>query len=274
MFKVKNKHIAFMSKGLKFSILITTLLLFSLINLNAQMTDGEVGIEEHLGEFIPLHVNLQNVHDSTVLIGDEINKPTVLNFVYYRCPGICTPLMNGLADVVKRSDLELGKDYQILTISFDPTEYPELAMRKKNNYKKLVGDQDAENGWNFYTTDSAAIATLTQAAGFKYKKTGNDFLHTGTIIMLSAEGKISRYLHGITFLPLEFKLGITEASEGKTGPTINKVLIYCFSYDPTGQKYVLNITRVAGVLLSVFALILILYLGLKPILRKRKNKNN
>jgi protein SCO1 len=246
--------------------------LFNISIVPAQMTETEIGIEEHLGEYMPLDVEIRSEHDSLVTLGNEITKPTVLNFVYFRCPGICTPLMNGLADVVKRSDMELGKDYQIITISFDPTENPEMALRKKKNYMKMAGGQDALNGWKFYTADSAAIAKLTQAAGFKYRRSGNEYLHTATLIMLGTDGKISRYLNGVTFLPFEFKLGILEASQGKTGATINRVLQYCFSYDPAGQKYVLNITRVMGVLLSVLALFLILYLSLKPVIQRRRNK--
>ena len=255
---------------MKSKLLYILFLLFVFQNLLPQSQDSEIGITEKLGNIIPLDVKITNEHDSLVLLHDIINKPTVLNFVYYRCPGICTPLMNGLADVVKRSDLKLAKDYQIVTISFDPTEYSQLALRKKKNYMKLVGDQDALHGWKFFTADSATISILTDAAGFRYRKTGNDFLHTATIIMLSPKGKISRYLNGISFLPFEFKMGILEASQGKTGPTINRVLRYCFSYDPSGHKYVLNITRITGIILIFFALIFILYLTLKPIIIKKK----
>ena len=262
-----------MHKILRYKSLHIFFWLLMSIHIQAQVYKPEVGIEEHLGAYIPLNIQITNEDDSLVALKDIIDKPTVLNFVYYRCPGICTPLMNGLADVVKRSDLELGKDFQIVTISFDHTEYAELAKRKKGNYVKLVGEQDATTGWNFFTADSLTIDTLTKTAGFKFERVGNEYLHTATIIMLSPEGKISRYLNGISFLPFEFKLGILEASEGKTGPTINRVIQYCFSYDPAGQKYVLNITRLAGVLITFFALILILYLGLKPVIKRRKNKN-
>ena len=262
-----------MNNFLRTCILNFLLLACTYLSGNAQFDNPEVGIIEHLGEFIPTDVVLQNENDSSVRLADIINKPTVLNFVYYRCPGICTPLMNGLADVIKRTDMKLGKDFQVVTISFDPFEYPELAKRKKNNYMKLVGNQDALNGWKFFTADSATIAKLTNASGFKYKKTGNDFLHSATLIMVSPEGKISRYLNGITFLPLEFKLGIIEASEGKTGATINRVLQYCFSYDPAGQKYVMNITRISGVILTLFALIFILILTIRPIFKRTININ-
>jgi protein SCO1/2 len=125
----------------------------------------------------------------------------------------------------------------------------------------------AANGWHFFVSDSASIIKATNAVGFKYKKTGNDFLHAASLCVVSPRGKITRYLNGMYFLPFEWKMAILEASEGKSGPTVNKILKYCFSYDPAGQRYVMSITRVGGVFILFFALILLIVLILKP---KRK----
>jgi protein SCO1/2 len=231
-------------------------------------TDVEIGVVEKLNQYIPLDALLVNENGDTVVIGDLIDKPTILNFVYYRCPGICSPLMDGLADVMDAMDLELGKDYQALTISFDPRETTVLAIRKKNNYLNLMDKkEEAKEGWRFFTGDSINIKKLTDATGFRYKSTGNDFIHAAALIIVDPHGKITRYLNGIYFLPFEMKMTLLDAAEGKAGPTINRVLQYCYSYDPEGQKYALNIFKVTGTLIIFMGLILFLVLVL---FRKRK----
>ena len=231
-------------------------------------SDVEIGVVEKLDQFIPMDARLVDEHGDTVIIGDLIDKPTILNFVYYRCPGICSPLMDGLADAMDGNDLVLGEDYQALTISFDPREQTFLAEKKKNNYLNLMKKkEEAETGWRFFTSDSASIARLTEATGFRYKPTGNDFIHSATLIILDPHGKITRYMNGIYFLPFELKMSLIEAAEGKSGPTINRVLQYCYSYDPEGQRYVLNITKVSATLILFFGVVLFLVLFF---VRKRK----
>ncbi len=227
----------------------------------------EIGVEEKLGNMIPLDAFLFNIEGDTVYLRDIYDKPTIICFVYYRCPGICSPLMDGLAEVIDKSDLVIGRDYQAITISFDPRESAMLAERKRNNYQNLMEKAElAKEGWTFYTADSANIARLTAATGFRFKPVGNDFIHSATLIVTSPQGKITRYMNGIYFLPFELKMSVLDASEGKTGPTINKVLQYCYSFDPEGQEYVFNITKVAGTLIIFFGLIIFLVL----ILVKRK----
>lgn len=249
--------------------LLTSLLIITLFTLFAQTdADIEIGVIEKLDQYIPMDAMLVDEHGDTVIIGDLIDKPTILNFVYYRCPGICSPLMDGLADAMDGNDMILGEDYQALTISFDPREGSFLAVKKKNNYLNLMEKKEqAQEGWLFFTSDSASIARLTEAAGFRYKPTGNDFIHSATLIILDPKGKITRYMNGIYFLPFELKMSLLEAAEGKSGPTINRVLQYCYSYDPEGQKYVLNITKVSATLILFFAVVLLLVLFL---FRKRK----
>jgi len=232
--------------------------------------DTEIGIVEHLDEFLPDSISLVNESGEKVFLKDIIDKPTIINFVYFRCPGICSPLMEAVASVMDKSDLIPGKDYQVLTISFDPNETIDLGIRKKANYLNLMSKkvEEAKTGWLFFVSDSASIAKATNATGFKYKKTGNDYLHAASLTVVSSEGKITRYLNGMYFLPFEWKMAIVEASKGQSGPTLNKVLRYCFSYDPEGQTYVMNVTKVSGTLILFFALILLLVLVFKP---KRKN---
>lgn len=229
--------------------------------------DTEIGVVEHLDEFLPDSISLINEQGEQVWLSDMIDKPTILNFVYYRCPGICSPLMEAVAGVMDKSELVPGEDYQVLTISFDPNETIDLGIRKKTNYLGLLSDskaEEAENGWHFFVSDSASIERITSATGFKYKKTGNDFLHAASLTVVSPDEKITRYLNGMHFLPFEWKMAIVEASKGESGPTLNKVLRFCYTYDPAGQAYVLNITKLGGIMIMFFATILLLYLVFKP----------
>lgn len=247
----------------------------AIVDPTATDNDVEIGIVEHLDEYLPDSISLINENGEQVWLSDLIDKPTVLNFVYFRCPGICSPLMEAVADVMDRADVEPGKDYQVLTISFDPTETIDLGIKKKTNYLNLMNDstkvEEARTGWKFFVSDSASIARATNATGFKYKKTGNDYLHAASLTVVSADGKITRYLNGLRFLPFEWKMALVEAAKGQSGPTINKVLRFCFSYDPKGQTYVLNVTKISASLILVFAFSLLLYLVLKKPKRLRNS---
>jgi protein SCO1/2 len=248
---------------MKKTLILSIGFLFSL-SISAQdlaQQSLEIGVDEKLNNYIPLDAFFFDINGDTVYLKDIYDKPTILNFVYYRCPGICSPLMDGLADVIDKSDLVIGKDYQAITISFDPRESTMLAVRKRNNYQNLMEKAElAKEGWTFYTGDSANIARLTDAVGFRYKPVGNDFIHSATLVITSPDGKITRYMNGIYFLPFELKMSIIDANEGKAGPTINKVLQYCFSYDPEGQEYVLNITKISATLIIFIGLIIFLVL--------------
>ena len=254
--------------------LLLFFILFSGINLYGQKAfddltkDPEIGIVEHLDEFLPTDIYLINENNQRVLLSDIIDKPTIINWVYFRCPGICSPLMEGLANVMDASDLVAGVDYQVLTISFDPSETIELGIRKKTSYLNLVDKKEAiSQGWMFFVSDSASIVKGTNAVGFKYKRTGKDFVHAASVTVVSPKRKITRYLNGIYFLPFDFKMAIIESSKGMSAPTINKIMQYCFSYDPVGQAYVLNVTKISGTLILFVAMIFFLVLIFKP---KRK----
>lgn len=252
-----------------FTIVIIYLTSYSQVDAvkDIATADPEIGVIEHLNEYIPEDINIINTNNQSVNLRQLIDKPTVILLVYYRCPGICSPLMTSVADIVEKTDLVLNKDYQILTISFDPREGTELAEKKRENYLGLIKKEVDGEGWKFFTADSINIAKVTQAIGFKYKRAGNDFLHPGLLTMISPEGKITRYLQGTYFLPFEFKMAIVETSKGISGPTIYKVLQFCYTYDPAGQEYVLNITKMAGTVIIFIAIILFIVLAIKP---KRK----
>jgi protein SCO1/2 len=239
---------------------------------NALLADekpAELGIYEHLDQTIPEGLTFTDENYTVVDLKQEIDKPTVIALVYYECPGICSPLLEGVADVITRAKLDLGTEYQVFTISFDWNEKTKLAKDKKTNYAKLVKGKDVENGWRWFTGDSANVNNLLNSLGFKVKKQGEEFIHPASLIVLSPEGKITRYLHGTYFLPFDLKMAVIEASEGRSGPTINKVLKYCFSFDPEGKKYVVNITRVSGSLILFVAVSFLLGL----LLSKKRGKN-
>jgi len=239
-------------------IVFASLVMMIVTTVGAQSDDDvEVGMVEKLDQYIPMDARLINENGDTVVIGDLIDKPTILNFVYFRCPGICSPLMEGLANAMDGNDLVLGEDYQAFTISFDPREGTELGVNKKRNYLNLMKKkEEAVDGWHFFTSDSANISRLTESVGFRFKPTGNDFIHAASLMVIAPDGKITRYMNGIYYLPFEIKMSLLDAAKGKSGPTSNRVLLYCYSYDPEGQNYVFNITKVAGTLIIFIGLIL------------------
>jgi protein SCO1/2 len=223
-------------------------------------TPPELGIDQRLGQYVPLDLSLYDESGELVTLGDIVDKPTLMTLVYYECPSICNPLLGNIADVLRRLDLKAAEDYVVVTVSFDHTEAYELAAQKKKNYIATLPPDFPNQGWRFLTGDSANIGRLADAVGFSFQKEGDEFIHSIALIALSPDGKIVRYLFGMNYLPFDFKMALVEASEGKVGPTVSRLLQYCYSYDPEGRKYIFNITRVAGVagVISVVALFLTL----------------
>ena len=231
--------------------------------------EPEIGIVEKLGNILPEDIQLKDENGNDVNLKSLINKPTVVSLVYFRCPGICSPLLNGLTTVVGRTDLIPGKDFNVLTISFDHNEDHNLASSKKENYLKTLNRDIPQDSWRFLTGDSANIAKISNSLGFRFQKQGNDFAHGASIMVLSSDGKMIRYLYGTDYLPFDFKMAITEAGEGRISPTIAKVVKMCFSYDAGAKKYVLNVTRIAG---GGILLLLGIFIGV--LVFKKKKVNN
>lgn len=242
-----------------FRILFITLVSCSLAFSQAP----EAGIIDQLGEYIDSDNTFLNADGDTVLLKDLIDRPTVISFVYYRCPGICTPILDGLRRSLDKVQLEPGKDFRAITISINEDETPELAQEKKFNYMKGLKREYPEQYWNWLVGDSLSIAKVTQSVGFGFKRTGDDFAHGAALIVVSGEGKIARYLYGVSFNHFDLKLAILEASEGRVGPTIAKVIKFCFSYDPKGRTYVFDVLKVAGVATLLCALAFIAFLTIK-----------
>ncbi len=244
----------------------------SLLLLTSQTFPEEkvkVGIEEQLGHYIPLNTKFQTSDGKTVLLKNIITKPTILALVYYECPGLCSPMQSELAWTIDKLQLEPGKDFQVISLSFDPHETPEIAAKWKRSYLQTIKRNFDPNDWLFLTGDSSNVKKVTDACGFYYKPAEKDFVHATTLIAVSPEGKICRYLLGIDFNPFDMKMALLEAGSGKTNPTIAKVLKMCYSYDPSGDKYTLNVTRITGAVVLVGAGIFLSVL----LFRKKKNKN-
>lgn len=245
---------------------LLTITLLSICSLFAysQPFTNEVGIDEHLGDTIPLNLSFLNEQNQPITLGQLIDKPTILAFVYFDCPGLCSPLQEGISELVDKSDLVLGKDYNIITISFNFRDTPEKAIQKKANFVTKISKEKAPY-WYYLTGDSTAIVNILNSVGYKIKIAGIDYVHPSAIIMLSPKGKITRYLYGLSFLPFDFKMAAIEAQKGLSQPSINKVLEFCYSYEPDSKRYSLEITRLVGIfiLIVVGAIFLVLVLKRK-----------
>lgn len=230
----------------------------------------EIGIVEHLGDTIPLDLTFYNTENDTVSLRELVDKPTVFSFVYFDCPGLCSPLMSGISDVVGKMDMEIGEEYQVITISFNTKDTPEKAKIKKSNFVQSISN-GREDAWIYLTGEQKNIDAVTDALGFKYKPQGLDFAHPSAIILVSPKGKITRYLYGLTYLPFDLKMAVIESQKGLARPTANRVLEYCFAYNPSSQTYVLNITQIVG---TIILFLIVIGLSVLLILGRRKTVKN
>ncbi len=235
-----------------------------------QNSPMDVGIEEKLGEYVPLDVNLFDEEGNTITLGEFLNKPAVVVLVYYTCPGICSVLLSGVAEVLNKMKESPGTDYTVLSISFDPMDTPSIALQKKREFLSMLSKKIPEKGWRFLTADAENIQKLTQAVGFHFQKIEGGFLHPSALVFLSPQGKIVRYLYGTSFLPFDIQMGITEASEGRVGFSVRRILKFCYSYDPESRKYVLNITQISGTVILLLAGSFFVFLAWKGTSRKEK----
>ncbi len=222
-----------------------------------------IGIDEKLGQFVPLDLTFRDENGNAVSLRQFIRMPVILTPVYLHCPNVCSLLLQNLADALDKLPAEPGKDYTVLTVSFDETEKPDLARQKKETYLKMIQRPFPDDVWRFLTGDKENIRRLTDAIGFHFKRVGEDFEHPVSLVILAPDGKIVRYMYGADPLPFDLKLALVEASRGRIGPTIAKVVRFCFSYDPKANKLVFNMLKVTGTVTLIFALSFILFLILK-----------
>ena len=225
-------------------------------------TSGKIGVEEKLGTKVPLDISFRGEDGKPVKIGELVKGPVIVSLVYHRCGRTCPTLLAGLADLVGRVDLQAGKDYALLTVSFDELDTPEVASEKKRNYLAAIGKPIPESSWRFLTGDAENIKKFTEAVGFNFTRVKDGFNHPVALIVLSPEGKIVRYLYGQNFLPFDLKMAVSEASQGRVGLSVQRLLLFCYSYDPPGRAYVFNILKVYGVLMILIIASLFTYLVL------------
>jgi protein SCO1 len=223
-----------------------------------------VGIDQRLNEQVPPDLSFHDETGATVHLGDYFNseRPTILVLAYYRCPMLCTEVLNGLVDSLQKTSLDMGRQYQVLTVSFDPKDSPELAAQKKSTYAKSYGREGTETAWHFLTGEPEAIKQLTQAVGFRfaYDPATSQYAHASGIMVLTPQGKLSRYFYGIEYPARDLRLALVEASSGKIGSAVDQLLLLCYHYDPATGKYTASamlLVRFGGVLtmLAIFSFI-------------------
>jgi protein SCO1/2 len=220
-----------------------------------------VGIEQHLDEQIPADLSFRDETGKPIRLGDDFGrKPMILNLVYYQCPMLCGEVLSGLESALRVMKFDVGKEFDVLTVSFDPRETPDMATKKKAEFLKRYGRPGAADGWHFLTGPQESIDALTKAAGFQYQYDPNtgQFAHSTAIMVLTPEGKIAQYYFGVEYAPKDLRLGLIQASDNKIGTLADQLLLYCYHYDPATGKYGAIIARV----LKLSALATILALGI------------
>lgn len=234
--------------------------------------------EEHPGGQIPLDLTFKDETGKTVKLGDYFgSKPVVLSLVYFSCPMLCPMTLQGLADSLKQLRFDIGKDYNVLTVSFDPHDTPKVAAQKRAIYLARYGRPKDNSGWHFLTGDQKEIHQLTEAVGFHYvynpKK--KQFAHPTGVVVLTPKGKIGRYFFGIDYSPVDLRLGIVDASHGKVGGFVDQVLLLCCTYNPQTGKYdglAYNLMRGAGALTLLIMATIFFIMWLRY--RARKNSTS
>jgi protein SCO1/2 len=237
-----------------------------------------VGITEHLNTQIPLDLEFTDESGATVRLGDYFqgHRPVILNLVYYSCPMLCTLVLNGVTDAMKQLKWQLGDQYENVTVSIDPSETPTLAASKKETYLGSYGRGGAGGGWHFLTGKQENITALAQAVGFNYRydPATRQFYHTAATFICTPDGRVSRYLYGVEYDEQTMRLALLEASSGKIGNTIDKLILYCCQYDPGTGRYTpiaFNIMRLMGGLTALAVGGLILVLWLRDRARRRRH---
>jgi protein SCO1/2 len=228
----------------------------------------KVSFEQRLNEQLPLDLPFKDEQGKPVKLGDYFGrKPVVLTFVYYECPMLCTEVLNGLESSLRVLNETVGKEFDVVTVSFDPKETPVLAAGKKKAYLERYKRPEAEQGWHFLTGDQASIDTLTKAAGFNFvwDEASHQFAHASGIVITTPAGKVSRYFLGIDYSPRDVKFALIESSHGRVGSLADKLLLYCYHYDPTTGNYgfvAMRAVRVGGAV-TILALVGFVFVSLR-----------
>ncbi len=233
----------------------------------------QVSIAQRLNEQIPTDIIFRDENGKAVHLGDYFGKkPVILSLVYFDCPALCTEVLNGELRTMKAISLDLGKDFDAVTVSFEPKDTPALAKAKRDVYAGQYGRPGARENWHFLTGEQSSIDALTQAVGFHYAydSASRQYAHAAAIMVLTPERRIARYFYGVQYPGRDVRLGVIEAANGKIGTPTDHALLYCYQYDPATGKYglmVMNVVRAAGVLT-------VLVLGIFMFVMFRRDRNH
>jgi protein SCO1 len=220
----------------------------------------DVGFDQRLGETLPLDAVLRDETGRSVRLGDYFGRrPVVISLAYYGCPMLCTLSLNGVASALKTLSFDAGREFEVVTISFEPKETPEQAASAKKTYMERYGRPGAAGGWHFLTGETAALAAITRAVGFRYAwdEETNQYAHPSGIVVATPEGRIARYLYGVEYAPKDLRFALVEASSNRIGSPVDQLLLYCYQYDPVRGRYgaaILRTVRFLGIL-TVVALV-------------------
>jgi protein SCO1/2 len=238
----------------------------------------DIGFDQRLNERLPLDAPFKDETGRDVRLGDFFGtRPVVLAFVYFNCPMLCTQVMSGLTSALGVISLDPGKDYNVVAISFDPSEKPADAAEKKATFVARFHRPADDGGWHFLTGQQPSIARVTKAAGFRYvwDKDTNQFAHPTGIMVVTPDGRLARYMFGIEYGPRDLRLSLVEASQGRIGSVVDTLLLYCYHYDPMTGRYGLVVQRTlriagAGTVLLIVSFIVVMIrreksTGMKPV---------
>jgi len=237
---------------------------------------AKVGIDQKLDAQIPLDAVFRDEDGRLVKLSEYFGeRPVILSLVYYECPMLCTQVLNGAVAAFKVLNFTIGEDYDVVTVSFNPKETPLMAAAKKQTYLAKYGRPQSAKAWHFLTGEQPAISALAGAVGFRYTfdQSTLQYVHASAIMVLTPQGRVSKYFYGIDYPPKDIRLGLIEASNGKIGTPVDQLLLYCYHYDPHSGKYsmiVMNVLRLAGV-----ATVMLIggFIGLMWVRDRRKLKN-
>lgn len=229
----------------------------------------KVDIEQRLNNQIPLDLKFRDETGREVRLAEYFGKgrPVALTLVYYECPMLCNQVLNGAVGAFQSLSFTAGKEFEVVTVSFDPREGSDLAARKKESYLRRYKREGAERGWHFLTGDKSSIDALAESVGFRYAwdEQSQQFAHASALMVATPQGRLSHYFYGIDYAPKDLRLALVEASEGKVGSPVDSLLLFCYHYDPAAGRFapVMGVLRAAGVLTVAGLVAFILYLRRK-----------
>jgi len=238
----------------------------------------DVGVAEHLGAQVPLDVPFRDHTGKQVKLSDYFGKkrPILLTLAYHSCPVLCSMVLNATVEALRKNAWSVGKDFDVITLSIDPRETLERTAEKRASILTMYGRPDAERGWHFLIGDDANIHQITSAIGYQYHYDTEQaqYAHPAVVLLLTPTGRVARYLYGIEYDPQDIRLGLLEASAGKTISTIEQIILYCYHYDPKGKKYAIAAMRVMQIGGILTALALGAFLGLMWVKERRAEASN